>query len=292
MAPIRERLDALAKALGLQRPLLQRARRRYRTFHGRAYKAMKQKEVAMAAADEARSYGEVVKGQRLDRKALRYEHIEVKNRARKVFWRGRVKVLNRRVKGLEDDRSKVEAEIAAWKKDHGVQIKGNRSSGGSPWKRWMTVGLIAVANCASGKRRNFYSQSGGWSIRHELEPGPAYGDRSDCSSTVTGLAWSADLPDPNGQRFGGGYTATLMSKSSGWREVSEAQMKAAKKPGFIVYVTSWSDEIGHHTEGYAPSAANPDRTVGHGDSRVDFGTVDDFGDGLFRCFIFDPKESK
>jgi hypothetical protein len=51
MAPIRERLDALAKAIGLQKPLLQRARRRYRTFHSRAFKAMKQKEAARVAAD-------------------------------------------------------------------------------------------------------------------------------------------------------------------------------------------------------------------------------------------------
>jgi hypothetical protein len=231
----------------------------------------------------------VAKAARKDAKALRYEHTETKNRTRKIFWRGRVKVLNRRVQGLESDQAATEAELAKWQKEHGVQIKGNRASGGTPYKRWMAVCLAAAANCASAKRRNFYSQSGAWDVKHELEPGPAYGERSDCSSTVTGFAWSANLTDPNGQRFTGGYTGTLLGGHNGWREVSEAEMKRAGKPAFIVYVSSWSDTVGHHTEGWVPSKSDSNRTVGHGDSRVDFGTVDDFGDGLFRCFIFDPK---
>lgn len=306
MAKLRKRLVALAHSLGIQKPLLARARRRYKSFHRRAFQAMKQKEAARAAADKLRAeagvcftYGpneDAAKGMQLlrkaerkDAKALRFEAAETKNRAKKVFWRGRVRTLHKLVQGIETDIAGVEDELAKLKAKHGVTIEGNKASGGTPFQRWKAVLLAAAANCASNHRRNFYSQSGSWDCKHEIEPGPSYAERSDCSEFVTGAAYSAGLKDPNGARFTGGYTGTLLGQHNGWREVSEAEMKRAGKPALIVYVSSWSDTEGHHTDGWCPSPGDADRTIGHGSAPVDAGTVDDFGDGLFRCLIYDPK---
>ncbi len=289
MAKLKQRLAALAHSLGVQKPLLARARRRYKANHKRTFKAMKQKEAAREAADELRAAGHAAKAERKDAKALRFEAVETKNRTKKIFWRGRVRTLNRRVKDTETDIGAVEAELAKLKAEHGVTIKDNKATGGTPFQRWKAVLLAAAANCASNDRRNFYSQSGAWDCKHEIEPGPEYGERSDCSEFLTGAAYSAGLRDPNGARFTGGYTATLLGQHNGWREVTEAEMKRAGKPAFIVYVSSWSDAIGHHTEGWCPSPGDSDRTIGHGSAPVDAGTIDDFGDGLYRCLIYAPK---
>lgn len=286
LAKLRERLAALAKALGIQKALLARARRRYATFHKRAFRAMKQKESAWEAADKLRSDGHDAKARRKDKKAGRFERVEVRNRTRKHFWLGRVKILARRVKGIKVEISDVEAELAEWIKTHGVQIKGNKATGGTPGKRWLAVWAAMVINCSRATRRNFYSQSGSPSIRHEIEPGPSYGCRSDCSSTLTGAAWSANLPDPNGNRFNGeGFTGTLIGEHNGWRGCSLAELRE-KGWGYIVYGSG----DGHHTEAFTPSKSDPDRTSGHGSSPVDHGTLHLFGAGeVERYYIFDPK---
>jgi hypothetical protein len=172
-----------------------------------------------------------------------------------------------------------------------VSIEGNVAKGGSPFERWLAVQNASVANCATGKRRNFYSMSGSWNIKHPITPGEAYGERSDCSQTVTAWAKAAGLPDPNGARYTGGYTGTLQQGNNGWREVSFSHMVKAKKPAFLIYGSG----TGHHTEGWCPvvnangQIVNANRTAGHGSAPVDHGLPDLFGDNDFRCFIYDPK---
>lgn len=276
LAKLRERLAALQHSLLVQRPLLTRARRRYRSFHKRAYKAMKQKEAAMEAADKLREEGHPGRAERKDAKALRLSGVEERNRAKKVFWRGRAKVLAKRVHGIETDIASVEKEIA----ELGPTVKGNKVSGGTREERWKLACLTAAANCSTGRRRNFYSQSGSWDIKHEIAPGPEYGERSDCSQFVTGIAWSCGLPDPNGAGYTGGYTGTLIGQHHGWKLVSYARLQKIGW-GYIVY----GGGVGHHTEAYVGGG----RTVGHGSAPVDFGVPDLFGDGDFRCYAYLPS---
>lgn len=301
MAKLKAALKAVKEKLSLNRRLLAVAQRRYKANRKRAYKAEQQKEARLKKADELRAesvkyltYGpdeNVAKGGRLIKEAerrgdeaKRFSHVAYKNHLRAQHFLGVIKKLNRRIKGIETRLAHVEAEIKKLR----PKVNGNVVEGGTPKQRWMLTFLTMVANCANGTRRNFYSMTGLWDILRELVGGPEYGHRSDCSSTVTGGAKAAGLPDPNGQDWQSGWTMTLMSESNGWRKVSEAAMRK-KGWGYIVYVRSWEDTEGHHTEAFTPSEENPDRTSGHGTDAVDFGTVDDFGDGLYHCFIYDPK---
>jgi hypothetical protein len=301
MAKLKAALKAVKEKLSPNRRLLSTARRRYKANRKRAYRANEQKIAALKHADELRAesakylaFGpdeDQAKGERLIRQAdrlgdeaKRHAHVAYRNHLRAQHFLGVTKKLNRRLRGVEAHASHIEAEIKKLR----AKVNGNVVEGGTPRQRWMLAFLTMVANCANGTRRNFYSMTGLWDILRELVGGPEYGHRSDCSSTVTGGAHAAQLPDPNGQDYGGGWTETLMSESNGWRKVSEAAMRK-KGWGYIVYVRSWEDTEGHHTEAYTPSEEDPDRTSGHGTDAVDFGTVDDFGDGLFHCFIYDPE---
>ena len=51
--------------------------------------------------------------------------------------------------------------------------------------------------------------------------------------------------------------------------------------GYVVY----GGGVGHHVEAYIGPG---DRTAGHGSAPVDFGRINLFGNGDFRCFIYDP----
>jgi len=301
MARLEAALAALKEKLSPNRRLLATARRRYKANRKRAYKAHEQQLAAQKKADELRAEAQTylrfdenedqAKGERLLRRAdalgeeaKRHAHVAYRNHVRAQHFLGVIKKLNRRIRGFKTRLVHIEGEISKLR----PKVNGNVVEGGTPKQRWMLTFLTMVANCANGTRRNFYSMTGLWDILKELVGGPEYGHRSDCSSTVTGGAKAAGLPDPNGQNWQSGWTMTLMSESNGWRMVSEAAMRK-KGWGYIVYVRSWEDREGHHTEAYTPSKEDPDRTSGHGTDAVDFGTVDDFGDGLFRCFIYDPK---
>jgi hypothetical protein len=301
MAKLTAALKAAKEKLSPNRRMLGLAQRRYKANRKRAFKANEQKLAALKRADELRAeatpymtFGpteDQAKGERLYRhadrlgdEAKRHAHVAYRNHLRAQHFLGVIKKLNRRIKGIEAHLGHIEAEIKKLR----AKVDGNVVEGGTPKQRWMLTFLTMVANCANGTRRNFYSMTGAWDILKELVGGPEYGHRSDCSSTVTGGTKAAGLPDPNGEDWQSGWTMTLMSESNGWRKVSEAAMRK-KGWGYIVYVRSWEDSEGHHTEAFTPSHESPDRTSGHGTDAVDFGTVDDFGDGLFHCFIYDPK---
>lgn len=280
MHKLREALESVAHKIALTKPLLGRARRRGKKFGERAAREEAARLAAQEAADKARQHPKLAR--ELDRKAARCEHRRVRAEAKATKWRSLMHLRLGRFHDLQAEEAKITAEITRYRKEHGVDVKGNKVTGGTPGQRWRVALLLSCKNCSANKRRNFYSMSGDWDIDHELVGGPHYGNRSDCSSTVTGWAKACGFPDPNGERYGGGYTGTLMRAAGDWREVSRSEMERAGKPAYIVY----GGGVGHHTEGYP---THGDFTCGHGDARVDHGVIDDFGDGDLRCFIYDPK---
>lgn len=307
MKKLKAALAALLKSLGVQTALLARARRRMKAKHVAAEHAEKRRDAARDAADRLRSeahryltFGpdeDQAKGERLLRragrksdKALRLDAAATKNHNKAIFWRGRAKVLAKRIAGITENVAEIQKEIAAL----GVTIEGNVAKGGTDLERWLAVLNASVANCAKGLpegRRNFYSMSGAWDIDHPIHPGEEYGERSDCSSTVTAWAKAAGLPDPNGAEWLGGYTGTLQQGHNGWREVSFEHMVKAKRPAFFIYGVG----VGHHTEGWCPilnengQIVDANRSAGHGSAPVDYGVPNLFGDGDFRCFAFFGK---
>lgn len=287
MDRIRDALASLAERLGLNRPLLARAERRHKANRARAFKANKQKEAAQDRADELRkeatrslTFGnpafDQAKGERLfrraerkDKKALRLGHVAYKNSQRAQFWLGRVKALTQRIHGLETRESELRAEL---KKLSGVTIKGDKATGGTARERLKAVALASAAACASGKRRNFYSQPGSWNV-DDCITGENYGERSDCSQWVTAVYKSAGLKDPNGTGYTGGYTGTLVANG---KQISRSQLQ----PGDLVIYGSGT---AYHVELFVGPG---DRTIGHGDASINAGVVDLFGNGDYRCFSY------
>lgn len=278
MSRVRALLAQVAEKLALNERLLARAQNRYRANRRRAYVDHNTGVRCDAAADRLGAAGHPKAAARRNKEADAAHTRAYRNHRRAQFWLGKIKLLTQRIEGLRANEEKLNAEL---KRLSRVKFDGNRATGGSLGQRFRASCLKAVRNCATGRRRNFYSQAGTWDIKHEIEPGPQYGERSDCSQFVTGICWTADLPDPNGTDYTGGYTGTLVGQHNGWREVSEAAMRK-KGWGFVVY----GDGTGHHVEAYVGPG---DRTVGHGSAPVDFGRLDLFGDGDYRCFIYDPK---
>jgi len=277
MARIRARLAKLTEKLVSKKALLAQARRRYKANRKRAFKAHNQQLAAQEKADRLRTQKHIAQAEEEDRKAIRLNHVAYKNHMRAQYWLGKVKVYVRHVHKLDRLEQKAQEEQAAWLHEHGPQVEGNKVVGGNAKQRWITACKASVGNCVTGKRRNFYSQAGSWDVEHEIAPGPNYGERSDCSSYVTGIAWSAGLPDPNSEDWHGGYTGTLVGQHNGWKQVSETSMKAHGW-GYVVY----GGGTGHHVEAFIGPG---DRTAGHGSAPVDYGVIPLFGDSDYRCYI-------
>lgn len=269
MKKVRAALAAVAEKLALNKPLLGRAQRRYKANRKRAYVAHNQQVKAQGAADRLRTEGHSAKARRRDRKAARLGHVAYRNHLRAQFWLGRVKVLVARVHKLETDQEKLQAELRKFNK---VTIRGNSATGGSKHERLKAVALKSAANCASGARNNFYSMPGSWDIDHCIT-GESYGERSDCSQWFTSVYRSAGLPDPNGERYAGGYTGTLVANG---RQISRDELR----PGDAVI---YGGGVGHHVEMFVGPG---DRTIGHGSAPVDPGVIDLFGDGDYRFFSY------
>lgn len=286
MARIKARLAKILARLSTNEAQLKKARKRYKAARARAQKNHErqikfQERADLASGKTSGGYPNSVNAKAFTDAADRCAHRAYKSHLKAQYWLGQIKSLIQKKEGLEVHEDKIKVELAKWKKEHGVVVDGNKVAGGTPGQRWKAALLTSVANCSNQNRRNFYSQSGNWDIDHELVGGPEYGHRSDCSSTVTGWAKACGLPDPNGEDFRGGYTETLAGQHNGWKEVSRRYMETSGKPSYIVYGPRGAT---HHTEGYLGPG---DRTAGHGSAPVDFGIVDDFGDGDFRCYILD-----
>lgn len=279
--PFQDKIDRVAQLLLTNDAQLDIARNRYTANRQRSAAAVTARADAQTAADRLRRKGHRKQALAKDREAGRQRVIAIKNHERALYFRGRIKELLQEKHGLEVRQDKLHHAAAKYLKNHGVRIVGNKAVGGTPEQRWIAVCLASVANCSSGDRRNFYSMPGSWDVDHVIKPGESPGERSDCSSTVTGWAKAAGLPDPNGANWTGGFTGTLLGAHNGWKEVSRERM-VKHGWGYIVYGSG----SGHHTEAYIGPG---DRTAGHGSAPVDFGVIDLFGSGeVQRYFIYDP----
>jgi cell wall-associated NlpC family hydrolase len=270
MAKIKAALERVAEALGLSGKLLARAQRRYKANRKRAFKAHNEQVRAQQNADRHRQIGTPARlrlAEREDREALRLSHVAFKNHNRAQYWLGVIKKLTQRIEGLETTQAELWRELL---KLRTVKIDGNHATGGTKQERLKAVALASAAACASGKRPNFYSQPGRWDVDHCIT-GEDYGERSDCSSWVTSVYKSCDLPDPNGTDYGWGYTGTLVQHGT---QISKPEAGCA-----VIYGSG----TGHHVEMYVGPG---NKTIGHGSAPVDAGVIDLFGDGQYRFFKY------
>lgn len=277
MAKLEHTQDLVLAALGNREAQLGSAQRAYKANRKRAFIAHNQQVHADHLRDKFGAFGpheNQAKAVHYYKAANRFRVVAYNNHVRAQEDLGQIKHLTQKVHGLDVRADEIAERLAK------VTITGNHATGGSDWDRWMAVQLASVANCSAGKRRNFYSMTGAWDIDHVIVPGEQYDERSDCSSTITGWAKAAGLPDPNGADWTGGSTGTLKGGHNGWKQVSLDKFLSTDAPGYVVY----GEGNGHHTEGKCPSGTDRYRTAGHGSAPVDFGTVHLFGSGEYETY--------
>jgi hypothetical protein len=267
-----DKLSSVLKKLHLKEAGLAHARDRHAHFHKIAAKAYNQFEKHTETATQLRKEKKLEAAQVYDRRAHRAS-VRSENAATEAQkWVGHIKDFLQQIHDLDVTEARLKARI---KKTKGVTIRGDKATGGDAHKRLQKVALASAAACASGRRRNFYSQSGTWDVDHCIT-GPAYGHRDDCSSWFTSAYHSCGLPDPNKSSYGSGYTGTLVA---GGKQISREE--ARHTPGAAIIYGSGA---GHHVE--FAIGDGTEHTIGHGSSPVDMGIFDLFGDGDFRCFKF------
>jgi hypothetical protein len=289
MAKLKAALKRVAEGLGLQKPLLARAQRRYKANRKRAFKAHNQQLAAQKRADRYRAEAQKAlrfgatenqtEGERLIRKAdaedKRVRDLKksaYQNHLRAEHYLGAIKKLQQRINGLETTQAGLEAELKKF--DH-VTIKGDKATGGSVHERLKAVALKSAAECAAGNRANFYDQGGRYDVSHCIT-GPSSDCRDDCSSWKTSAHKSAGLKDPNGLRYGSGYTETLRNYAvANHLVVTRAELKPG---GSVIYGPPGAT---HHVEMYVGPG---EKTIGHGSAPVDAGIVDLFGPDEYMTF--------
>lgn len=260
MEKLRKRWQALLSTLNANGAALAFAHSRHRRFHGIAEKAHNAEVEATKKADAARRRGNLARAARYDRIANRKHRRSQNAHLKAQAWIGRIKQLIQRRDGLLHTKAELKAELAEYQRQHKITIIGNQVTGGTKRERLKACALASAAACASGRRPNFYSQAGAWDVGRCIT-GETRGERSDCSSWVTSAYKSCGLPDPNGNRFGGGYTGTLGSHG---RSISRGDLK----PGDLILYGSYPH---HHVEMFVGPGT---KTIGHGSAPVDPGVVD------------------
>lgn len=237
---------------------------RWQKQHDRAHKNRDRAIAASEKADQSRKAGQPGQAAKQDRAAA-YYHL----RAHRAHVEAQVQIaaakrLNAKLNGLATTHDELKKKLAAAKKKaNKVTIKGNKVSGGEVGHRIQVCMLQSAHNCGTGKRPNFYSQSGDWDVEHCLTGEPR-GHRSDCSSWATSVFWSCGQPDPNGANYSSGYTGTL--GENGKRITRET---ATHTPGARVL---FGTAPYHHVE--LALGDGTEHTVGHGSPPVDLGTFD------------------
>lgn len=290
MPKLKAALAAVAKSLGLQQALLARVQRRYKANRKRAFKAHNQQLAAQKRADKYRGEAQKflkfgpgenqAKGTALLRKATAEDKrvrsckkSAFKNHLRAEHYLGAIKRKQQAINKLETTQAELEAEL---KKLDKVTIVGDKATGGSVHERLKAVGLASAAACASGERDNFYDQAGGYNVSQCIT-GPPTDDRDDCSSWKTSVHKSAGLKDPNGLRYGSGYTETLRNYAvANDLVVSRAELKPG---GSVIYGEPGAT---HHVEMFVGPG---EKTIGHGSAPVDAGIVDLFGPNEYMTFV-------
>lgn len=259
MAKILKSLATVAQKIKANGTALTLARQTWKSEHDAAHRAHAKAKKAQGEADRLRRQYKPAKAARKDARAqnLSRKADAAHNRAEQAA--GRAKVLLQQAKSL----ARTEKDLLAKKQElqGKVKIDGDKATGGTKAQRIQTVALASAAKCASGHRRNFYSQTGTWDVSHCIT-GEPYGHRSDCSSWFTSVYHSCGLPDPNKNGYGGGFTGTL---SDGGKAITRNE--ALNTPGAAVLFGVYPF---HHVE--LALGNGTDHTIGHGTAPVDMGT--------------------
>lgn len=257
---IRDALARVANILSITKAKLAVARKRYVFQHKRAVTNHRRGKKAEAKADRLRAKGYLTSAQRQDKRAARSHHRAYVSQQRSQWWIARIKFLKRKIDGLENTLEDKQRELADWTERNGITITGNRVTGGTARQRLRACALASAAACASGRRRNFYSQPGSYTAKRCIT-GEASGQRSDCSQWFASVYWSCGLRDPSGGGWDDGYTGTLAM-------VGERISRAQLKPGDAVLYGTYPF---FHVEMYVGPG---DKTIGHGSAPIDAGVVD------------------
>jgi cell wall-associated NlpC family hydrolase len=260
MDQILNALQKIAEAIRFTSGAVVVAKGRVAKQHGRAVKAHRKRLKAEKAADRLRKEGHPKRAAAKDARAARLHARELKASAAAQSRIAQVKRLNRKMRRQEQTQAELKEEAARWRSENGVTISGNKATGGTKRQRLKAVALAAAAGCASGKRPNFYSLTGGWDVDRAIT-GESRDKRSDCSQWVTAVYKAAGLADPNRNDFRGGFTGTLVAHG---RSISRSDLK----PGDLIIYGSGS---GFHVEMFVGPG---DKTIGHGSAPVDAGIVD------------------
>lgn len=262
MKPLREALERLKKRLERREDDLTKARRRYKRFHKLAVREHRRHKTA-------ERLGVTPISERLARRAA-------SRRDKAVYWRGEIKEQVEKIHHLEPRIEEKEAQIAKWIKEHGAHPVGrNKIRGGTPEERLRLAIHTAILNYRKGEQPGYYSQEGmARKYSHGLYDYP-YGHIWDCSTFADAMYFVCGLPSPSGPGAyrTGGYTGTEIAHG---RRIPESE---ARTGDLVIYLEYWGDTRGHHVE----VVDDPDRktTVGHGNSAINAGTFDLFGDGLY-----------
>jgi len=271
MAKIRAALRAVAEKLVSDQTLLDRARKRYKAQHKIAVENHRrqvkfQESADLASGKKAGGYPNAANAERFTKAAARCAHRAYKAHLRAQFWLGRIKPLVQKIEGLEVDHGKIEAEIRKYKREHGVQIRGNKVTGGTARQRLRAALLRAMLNYQQGKQPGYYSQTGLTRVySHMLEKMP-FGHIFDCSTFADGIYFVCGLKDPSDTNYVEGWTGT---EGEHGKRVSEAD---AQVGDLVLYGASPH----HHVEVVLDPARKT--TVGHGSPPIDEGVFDLFGD--------------
>lgn len=265
---LREALESLQARLTKNQDLLGKARRRYKKFH-----ALTEREHERHI--RAERAGQTLRAERFKRRA-ESRHV------RAVFWRGKIKTELAKIYHLESSIKDQEAQIQKWKKEHGIFFEShNKIRGGTPEQRLRVAIHTAALNYQKGDQPGYYSMTGG--IRdygHGLYHYPQ-GRIWDCSTFADAMYYVCGLNSPSGPdgfRVGG-YTGTELAHG---RRISQSEVRTGD---LCIYLRFSGDTIGHHVEVVDDPAK--ESTIGHGDSPINAGTFNLFGDGLFEFRRYD-----
>lgn len=277
---LKARLAKLAERLQSNEALLKKARRRHKKFRERAEHAHAAQIEHQESADLTRKKAKgniyykglddlwTAKANRAKRRAERAH-----NKA--IYWKGKIKLYLGKIHHLEKSVEELETDLARWKKEHGVYFEGhNKVRGGTPAQRKRAAIHKARLNYQNGNQPGYYSQEGaarayGYALYHY-----PYGHIWDCSTFADAIHYACGLESPSGSEYKlGGYTGT---------ELANAQKVACndvRSGDLCVYLRYPGDTDGHHVEVVDDPAK--ETTIGHGDSAINSGVFNLFGDDLY-----------
>jgi cell wall-associated NlpC family hydrolase len=270
MRKLKAALTALEDKLGLNERLLSKARRRHKKFRLRNEAELKRRDAHTQTAHGYDTYGpneDQVKSDRYLRASLRCQHRADRSHAKAVFWKGRIKQQVARVHHLEKSQADLKAELSKWKKEHGVEIHGNKVTGGTARQRLRAALLRAMLNYKEGRQPGYYSESGLARVYSRMLEKMPFGHIFDCSTFADGIYDCCELTDPSATDYTEGWTGT---EGEHGKRVSESEAQV----GDLVL---FGPQPHHHVEVVLDPARKT--TVGHGSPPIDEGIFDLFGDG-------------